>query len=76
MQPKERSAMPVRTFESVNVPDGQEIVTLRKRADGTILASVSSKLDANTLSMNAIDELCDMVRCVLEAYSKRAIRLQ
>lgn len=76
MQPKERSATPVKTFESVNLPDGNEIVTLRQRNDGTILASVSSKLDANTLSMNAIDELCDMVRCVLEAYSKRAVRLQ
>lgn len=76
MQPKERSATPVKTFESVNLPDGNEIVTLRQRNDGTILASVSSKLDPNTLSMNAIDELCDMVRCVLEAYSKRAVRLQ
>ncbi|HXT86298.1 MAG TPA: hypothetical protein VN745_04670 [Verrucomicrobiae bacterium] len=76
MQPKEGNASPVRTFESVNIPEGKDILTLRQRDDGTILASVSSQLDANSLSMNAIDELCDMVRCVLEAYSKRAIRLQ
>lgn len=76
MQPKEGNVIPVKTFESASIPDGNEIVTLRRRSDGTILASVSSKLDANTLSMSAIDELCDMVRCVLEAYSKRAVRLQ
>lgn len=76
MQPKERNASPVRTFESANIPEGKDILTLRQRDDGTILASVSSQLDAKSLSTNAIDELCDMVRCVLEAYARRAVRLQ
>ena len=76
MEPKERNAIPVRTFESANIPDGEEIVTLRRADDGTILASVSSRLDANSLSVNTIDELCDMVRCVLEAYARRAVRIQ